>query len=192
MTSDLAAMVLKQAAFWLAFLAMYLMEGRLRARESASASQDEKSRDAIGLSLVGGFILGWILSALPFGRWHSPGVFWAGIGLMVAGLAVRSYAVHSLGRAFSVYATVREGQGLVESGPYRLLRHPAYTGVLLWLIGIGFAFGNPFSLAVVVGVPFLWGYRYRMQVEETLLLGAWGDTYRDYMRRTYRLIPFVW
>lgn len=190
--SEMVGTILGQAAFWLAFLSMYLFEGRLRRRETATATADRSSRDRIGLALVGGFLLAWLLSVLPYGRWNSVPAFWCGVGLMVAGLAIRVYAVQTLGRAFSVYATVREGQSLVQSGPYRYLRHPTYTGVFLWLVGIGVALGNPASLITVVAVPFIWGYRYRIQVEETLLLGAWGDAYRDYMRRTYRLVPFVW
>lgn len=192
MTGTLIDWLLPQAAFWAAFLAMYRMEARLRRQSAGTGEQDRESRVVIGLSLMAGFLLGWILSAVPILRFNSPVVYWSGIGLMVAGVLFRRHAVGTLGRAFSVYATVQEGQQLVQTGPYRYLRHPAYSGALLWLVGIGLAFGNVPGLLVVVGVPLLWGYRYRIYIEEAVLLQAWGDAYRDYMRRTYRLIPFVW
>lgn len=80
---------------------------------------------------------------------------------------------------------------LVESGPYRYLRHPTYTGALLAFLGLGLCMGNLVSLGFIV-IPIFLAFRRRMRVEEEALLGAFGDKYRTYMQRTRRLLPFVY
>jgi protein-S-isoprenylcysteine O-methyltransferase Ste14 len=80
---------------------------------------------------------------------------------------------------------------VVEAGPYRLLRHPSYTGALLAFLGLGICLDNWASLALLTlptSVVFLW----RMRIEEDALLETFGERYRDYMRRTRRLIPFIY
>ena len=79
---------------------------------------------------------------------------------------------------------------MVEKGPYRLVRHPSYTGVLITFIGLGLAVqsgGALLVLLVVFGVSF----GYRMLVEERTLLSELGPDYASYMKRTKRLIPFL-
>lgn len=80
---------------------------------------------------------------------------------------------------------------MVQSGPYRLIRHPSYLGGLISMLGLGLALGSWAAVALVVGLP-LAGYLYRMQVEEQALVEGIGEPYREYMRHTKRLIPFVY
>jgi protein-S-isoprenylcysteine O-methyltransferase Ste14 len=116
-------------------------------------------------------------------------VFVAGLVLMLAGLALRWYAVWVLGASFTVDVATHPGQPVVESGPYRWIRHPSYTGGLLTLLGVLVCCCNLVSLvALVFG---LGGYAYRIKIEEAALATDLGPPYRDYMRRTKRLIPFL-
>jgi protein-S-isoprenylcysteine O-methyltransferase len=80
---------------------------------------------------------------------------------------------------------------LVEAGPYRWLRHPSYAGALLAFLGLGLCLHNWAALAAVV-VPVSVVFWRRMRIEEAALLGTFGERYRDYMRRTRRLIPFIY
>ena len=117
-------------------------------------------------------------------------LFGLGIGLMLAGIAFRWYAIRVLGKSFAPVVTVSQDQAIVETGPYRLIRHPSYTGALVTLLGYGLACTNWLSLAVALIVPGL-GYAYRIVVEERALMDALGEGYRQYMKRTKRIIPFV-
>ena len=116
-------------------------------------------------------------------------VYGLGIALAVAGIALRWYAVITLGRFFTTRVITTPDQQVVASGPYRFVRHPSYTGMLLTVLGILLCSTNWLSLACfLIALP---GFAYRIRVEERALTNALGDPYRDYMRRTKRLVPFV-
>ena len=82
-----------------------------------------------------------------------PGVGWIGVAIMVAGLAVRLWSQAVLGRYYTSTLRHDADQPVVASGPYRLLRHPSYTGTLLTLLGFGLCFGNWIALALVTIGP---------------------------------------
>jgi protein-S-isoprenylcysteine O-methyltransferase Ste14 len=87
--------------------------------------------------------------------------------------------------------TIEKDHELVERGPFRIVRHPSYTGVLLAFVGFALSLGNWAALLVIllpIGVAFI----HRMNVEEDALSGALGPQYTDYMRRTKRLVPFIY
>ena len=117
-------------------------------------------------------------------------VFYLGIFLMLLGVLVRQYAIAILGRFFSLTVQIAEDHKVVEKGPYRLVRHPSYTGVLITFIGLGLAVQSWGALLVLLGV-FSVSFGYRMWVEERTLLSELGEDYASYMKRTKRLIPFI-
>ncbi|GHO47928.1 methyltransferase family protein [Ktedonospora formicarum] len=117
-------------------------------------------------------------------------IAWFGIALIYAGLAFRLYAVVVLGRYFTPSVAVVADQHVVENGPYRLIRHPAYTGLLIMFLGFGLSSTNWLSLLAIMGCGSI-GLSYRIYVEERVLQEHLGQPYREYMRRTKRLIPFV-
>jgi protein-S-isoprenylcysteine O-methyltransferase Ste14 len=121
---------------------------------------------------------------------HALPVYVAGVALVLAGGLLRRHCFKMLGSSFTYDVRVSTGQTVVERGAYRFVRHPSYTAGLLLFAGIGLALGNWASLAVSV-IPLGFAYGYRISVEERALLAALGPAYADYMRRTYRLIPFV-
>jgi len=143
-----------------------------------------------GLGIGGGVLIAThvLWAAIPVGRLA---LFVAGIAFMVGGLALRAWSVIALGRNFTVYVQVRDEQPVVDSGPYRLLRHPSYTALLLVCLGIGLALSNWLALLVVVVLPtvaILW----RIRVEERALLAGIGEPYRRFAATRKRLIPWVW
>ena len=133
-----------------------------------------------------GLAFGFPEAAIKTGRSE---LFVAGIVLMLAGIVLRWYAVWVLGASFTVDVATRPGQAVVESGPYRWIRHPSYTGSLLTLLGVLVCCCNLASLVALVFA--LGGYAYRIRIEEEALANDLGAPYRDYMRRTKRLIPFL-
>jgi protein-S-isoprenylcysteine O-methyltransferase Ste14 len=117
-------------------------------------------------------------------------VFYLGIFLMLLGVLVRQWAIAILGRFFSLTVRIVEDHKVVEKGPYRLVRHPSYTGVLITFIGLGLAVQSLGALLVLL-VVFSVSFGYRMRVEERTLLSELGQDYASYMKRTKRLIPFL-
>jgi protein-S-isoprenylcysteine O-methyltransferase Ste14 len=117
--------------------------------------------------------------------------FAIGMTLFVAGFGMRRWSEMTLGRYFTFTVMTSFDQPVVTSGPYRFVRHPGYTGVLLVVLGSGVVTGNWIGLAgwtLLVMVPLL----YRIHVEETALLAAVGERYRTYAAGHKRLIPLVW
>ena len=115
----------------------------------------------------------------------------AGVTVLVLGVAVRTWAILTLGRLFKFVVVIQDGHHVVDSGPYRFVRHPSYTGGLLALVGAGIGLGNWISILAAAGVPLL-AIMIRIAVEEARLTRDLGDDYRSYASRTKRLIPGVW
>jgi protein-S-isoprenylcysteine O-methyltransferase Ste14 len=133
-----------------------------------------------------GLAFGFPDAAIKSGRTE---VFVTGLVLMIAGMGLRWYSIRVLGTSFTLEVATRPGQAIVQSGPYRRIRHPSYAGALLTLLGILVCCANFASLAPIALA--LAGYAFRIRVEERALATQLGSPYRDYMRRTKRLIPFV-
>lgn len=117
--------------------------------------------------------------------------FVCGLVLMWLGIALRQWAVWTLGRFFTVVVRVTDDQTVVDRGPYRWVRHPSYTGLLLTLVGLGVALGSWLSVLALLVLPML-GLVVRIRVEERALLSALGEPYRAYAEHRRRLVPGVW
>ena len=117
--------------------------------------------------------------------------FTVGLVILVAGLVLRGWAIMVLGDYFTGRVMVSADQPVITAGPYRLLRHPSYTGLLLACAGVGLASANWVSLAVIVVLP-LAAVLWRIHAEENALLGTLGDRYRVYAAQHKRLVPLIW
>ena len=132
------------------------------------------------------------LNAHGFGEvGHGPVVGWIGVAVMVAGLALRLWSQAVLGRYYTSTLRHAEGQPILASGPYRLLRHPGYAGMLLAWAGAGLATAN-WAVASALALLMAFAYSYRIAAEEAMLLDALGGRYKEYMARTWRLMPYVY
>jgi len=154
---------------------------------------DKGSRIALVCLIVFGAVIGVLLPVKAPTTDVNSGrdiLFWLGILLMYVGMAFRFYAIAVLGAFFTTTVATAPGQTVIESGPYRRIRHPSYTGLLITLLGFGLTLTNWLSLLVVMVCAFI-GLGYRIWVEEQVLQEQLGQPYRAYMRRTKRLIPFV-
>lgn len=108
--------------------------------------------------------------------------------LLGGGLALRWVSIVILGRFFTVDVAIHEGHAVVESGPYRYVRHPSYTGILVAFTGLGVYFSNWVGLLVIV-IPIGLAFRRRIRTEEAALVQDLGPAYVRYCARTARLIP---
>jgi protein-S-isoprenylcysteine O-methyltransferase len=112
-------------------------------------------------------------------------------GLFVLGLALRWWAIIHLGRFFTTNVAIAKDHHLVNSGPYRFLRHPSYSGSLLAVFGFTLSFAN-WATLLIIFLPVCAITMWRIQIEEAALLEALGEPYRHYMQRTKRLVPWVY
>jgi protein-S-isoprenylcysteine O-methyltransferase Ste14 len=119
------------------------------------------------------------------------GLSWVGLVLMFLGLSLRIWAIQVLGKSFRTTVETHLDQQVCQNGPYRLLRHPSYTGIVLICIGFGIAVQNWLSLLLAVAPPMI-ALLFRIQVEERELAASLGSEYVVYQQRTKRLIPWVW
>jgi protein-S-isoprenylcysteine O-methyltransferase Ste14 len=141
---------------------------------------------AAGTSL--GFRAAHLTTATISGGW-APVV--VGLVLAAAGISFRIWAIITLGALFKFVVVIQEGHTVVDRGPYRVLRHPSYTGALAALLGIGIVLDNWISVAAIFLIP-LAAVLVRIRVEEARLADALGADYSEYAARTRRLIPGIW
>jgi len=120
-----------------------------------------------------------------------PDAEWLGLILMWCGIGLRLWSFQTLGRYFTFTVQTSDDQTVVSTGPYRVIRHPGYAGILLAVVGIGFVMDNWISL-VVLTAGVACGLVYRIRVEEGALSRDLGGRYQDYARNRKRLVPFVW
>ncbi len=108
-----------------------------------------------------------------------------------AGVALRTWAILTLGRLFKFVVVIQAGHTVVASGPYRLLRHPSYTGGLVAFLGAGIVLDSWLSIIALVLTPLL-AILIRIHVEEGKLASTLGPDYTSYASRTRRLVPGLW
>lgn len=163
-------------------------------RRGTAVSQDRWTKWIVVLASRAGVFGALAIAALVPGLRAGANNWWTlglGVAILLAGVALRAWAIVTLGRYFRREVTIEPGQRLVRRGPYRWLRHPSYTGILLSLGGLGLAFGSWVGAAVAVLVMFA-GMLPRIRVEERALAAAFGTDYQDYANSAARMLPYVW
>jgi protein-S-isoprenylcysteine O-methyltransferase Ste14 len=162
---------------------------RLRRRGTQIKRKDNSSYWLIMMPIFVSVYIAFAFASFGIARWPS-WVFYPGIVLMVLGILLRQWSIVVLGRFFSSMVAIQEGQKVVDSGPYRLVRHPSYTGAFLIFMGQGLALQSWGAILLLV-LTFGLAYGYRIYVEEKVLISELGDDYVKYSKRTKRLIPYV-
>jgi protein-S-isoprenylcysteine O-methyltransferase Ste14 len=187
----LAPVVIATLALWAALEVVQRVAELLRRQGRTTSDRGTRTLISLGLvaALAGGLWLAEVTETDSPWRLPRAAVVLA-VVVMVAGLVLRAWAVLSLGRSFRTTVEVHPDQGVVETGPYRYVRHPSYTGLLL--VVLGFEIGTRCWPAILlVALPLAAVVR-RIAVEEAFLVGALGSSYGDYRERTRRLVPGVW
>jgi len=159
----------------------------------AAVRQDRGTRVIVALALYLAIAAALAAASAPRLRLDANNWWTLGLGLAIvfAGAALRDWAIVSLGRYFRREVTIEPGQRIVRRGPYRVLRHPSYTGICLILAGFGLTFGSWVSAVVALLIVFL-GLLPRIRVEEHALAQAFGSDYTAYGTSTDRMLPHVW
>jgi protein-S-isoprenylcysteine O-methyltransferase Ste14 len=112
----------------------------------------------------------------------------AGLIVSSIGSGFRTWAIATLGNFFKLTVTIQEEHRVIESGPYRYLRHPSYLGGIVALVGFGLMEGDWLSVAIML-LGSVIAFVIRIRIEERTLLESLGEPYAAYTQRTSRLIP---
>ena len=130
--------------------------------------------------------LPWLYAQLwPQGYWP----FWLGAAITVAGLLFAVWARVHLGRNWSRAVTIKQDHELITTGPYAVVRHPIYTGMLAGFLGMAIAISQVRGFVVVVLVFVVFWVKFRM--EEKWMRSQFGETYAAYARQTAALVPYL-
>jgi len=177
---------------WLGyFVYWWAMSKDVKATER---SEPDSSRLARLVLVIGAVALLWLPSTpvplinhrfLPL----SPACFWIGVAITAIGLLFSVWARRYLGSNWSQAVTLKKDHELITSGPYALLRHPIYTGLLLGIVGCAVARGEWRGLLAVALVFFtLWQ---KLKLEEKWMRAQFGESYEAYCQRVPALVPFL-
>jgi protein-S-isoprenylcysteine O-methyltransferase len=163
-------------------------------RRSGSAN---KSRDRCSLAILW-IVIGIAITfsifaaeAFHFASLPYSELYVAGSILFVLGIVLRWWSIIHLGCFFTVDVSIAAQHKVIDSGPYRFVRHPSYSGAVLAFLGFGLCLRNWISLLVLL-LPIFAAFHWRIRVEERALGDALGEDYRAYARRTKRLVPFIY
>lgn len=180
--------------FWAIFLFCYGPEFAL-IRRSRPAEGERTDRRSMGVIMLAG----WIGSIAAFVVAPSPRFsivqnrkawFALGLTVLLLGRLLRKHCWKMLGKHFTGDVKASPDQPVIESGAYRWVRHPSYTGGILMYLGTGLALTNWLSALLMTAAGAV-GYAYRVYVEEQALQANLGGRYQQYMQRTKRFVPFV-
>jgi protein-S-isoprenylcysteine O-methyltransferase Ste14 len=137
------------------------------------------------------------LASLPFADRRSLGVMpvgavvrWIGVVLSAGGLLLVFWSGVALGRLYSPEVTIQKGHQLITAGPYRVIRHPRYLGVMLMASGVSLLFRSWVGLALCL--PVLWVLIDRIRDEEAVLQQEFGPAWHSYTQRSWRLLPYLY
>ena len=117
---------------------------------------------------------------------YSTAIF--GLSIFMIGIIIRWISIIQLNKEFTVDVAITKNHNLKTDGMYKNLRHPSYVGLLLICFGLSISMNSIISLTVIT-IPILLALIYRIKIEENTLIKEFGETYKDYMIKTYKIIP---
>ena len=179
-------------ALWTAWLAYWILTAPSAKSALRVESWAEQAAHAVPI-LIAVLLIG--LPELPvellMQRFvpKSPITAWSGVALLASGLAFAVWARVVLGRNWSATVTIKAGHDLIREGPYRLVRHPIYTGALIAVLGTAVARGEWRGiLAWLIVLASLWR---KSRIEERWLMEEFGDRYARYRTEARAIIPYL-
>jgi protein-S-isoprenylcysteine O-methyltransferase Ste14 len=184
--------------FWISLAAWMVSEAIIRFHDrklvvKGAKQQDKGSKGVIVILAIVAIVLS-ILSVyhVPSLNFQNLGIFTLGIALIWLGIPIRWWAINTLGRFFNTNVVIQKGHKVITNGPYKYVRNPSYTAIMISILGIGLALGNILGLIILIALPLI-GIINRIRVEEQALISNLGNDYRSYMKNVkWRLIPLIW
>ena len=180
------------SACWILFAVIWLLAAFATKQSVYRESRLQRMRYVIPI-LLGGFLLakGHRLSdplnhrVIP----HVEALAWTGVVLCIVGFAFCIWARFTLGRNWSGVVTLKRGHELISDGPYALVRHPIYTGLLTMFVATVIVLGH---VAGIIALPFVFVSLWiKLRYEEKLMLKQFPNEYAAYQQHVKRIIPFI-
>jgi protein-S-isoprenylcysteine O-methyltransferase Ste14 len=172
-----------------------ISEIRLAARTTRGTDNtlDKGTRRLVWRLSAISYNMAWIPVIFDFGRLIILGgwLTWVGVAIMIFGIVFRQYAISTLGKFFTATIQIKNDHELIQTGPYRYIRHPSYLGILIMTLGLGIALANWISLILCIVLPTI-GLMQRIKFEEKELEQHFGNQYQDYRKNTWRVIPYIY
>lgn len=175
----------------MAFREVVLRKGKT-ARNFKPGKHDHGSTRLIIFAFGIALVIAPIFDSLGIGQLtHFVFIRWIGIVMIITGTIIDSMAMKTLGIFFTRTLTITKEHRIVKQGLYKIIRHPGYLGSLIIWSGFGVSTANWIAAAIIFTMMFFI-YVYRINSEEAMLINNFGDKYKKYMTRTWRLIPFIY
>jgi protein-S-isoprenylcysteine O-methyltransferase Ste14 len=175
------------------FFEIFMSMRQKQKRKQDIVKSGDKASIWILIIFIGiGYFLSFSIGATKIGRiYHWDTFFTIGAILTIVGLIIRINSILTLKQYFTYTVTKIENHELIETGLYKNIRHPGYLGQLIIFCRISTSLSNWLSIVLMI-IPVLLGYLYRINTEERFMIEQMGQKYIDYQKRTKRLIPIIY
>ena len=172
------------------FLVIELRIFRKQKSYAIGSEHDKGSLLFILISILTSIIIIFVLAYFGIGRLPTF-VSYIGLIFVILGFVLRQWSIITLGNFFTPVVVIQKNQKLIQSGPYKYIRHPSYTGLFLEIVGVGLFLSNWLAIIIILILLFP-SLIYRISIEEKVLVKAFRNEYTSYQKRTKKLIPFIY
>lgn len=179
------------AIIWSAVEGLLLLRDKSNAKGSTKI--DKRTRLFNTISTMSALLSAFFIMLPAFNFSNKNNLWLTVIGALIAlfGFTLRHISIYILGKYFRTTVEIDEEQPVIQTGPYRIIRHPSYSGIILFFIGYGVLSQNWLCFAVCVLFPTV-ALSYRIKIEEKALVKELGTKYEEYQTKTKKLIPHMW
>ncbi|MGG0291053.1 isoprenylcysteine carboxylmethyltransferase family protein [Bacillus pacificus] len=168
---------------------LYLLLEFYRSSPIKEEKQNRGSSFFIGVVFALMLTIPEIMYFFTVNKIHS--LLFFGVIIALIGVWIRFYSMKILGRFYSRNVGMQGGHKLIQKGLYKYVRHPGYLGSFLTFLG--FAISSSSFIAVIINIIlFFLVYSYRIKIEERILITLFGEQYKQYQSKTWRIIPFLY
>ena len=173
---------------WLVWSLIWLISAKFTVKAKFTESLLQRFQHLGPLLLAGILFFGFNFSTMPWQKLYQSDFYeFLGVALSIFGLLFAVWSRYHIGRYWSGLVTLKEGHKLIRTGPYALVRHPIYTGVITAMFGTAIVAGTLLGYSGMVGATLSFVFKFRR--EEAILLKEFGDEYRRYKEEVPALIP---
>lgn len=171
------------------------MDFIIRKDKTAKSVENTKDDNKSTLLILTTFFIVLVVSILfnflHIGTFDNPLLAKIGLGIMILGILIRIHSMLTLSKYYTRTLITVNKQQIVKRGLYKIIRHPGYLGTILIWGAAGLAMTN--EIIFIAGtLLILIAYYYRIKNEEKMLQAEFGETYKSYMKKSWRLLPVIW